>query len=519
MHTITNKISNRLRCLIGSKNGKETRIICCHLHIGADVDNTMLKPMTEILILILGGSVGGIIFWVLLRQRRTTTVLQHKFAMEISTLTSQLSTSTSQLATTVGELEASKTASSSLQDTVNKLTTEKAVLNAQIERFPAKEIDLNNLRTSLLEEQKRNIELQTRMEEKTQSAGEQLKLLTEARESLATEFRNIGQKIFEEKTEKFTKQNKTNLEHLLNPFRDQINTFKKKVDDVYDKETKDRVALSEQVKQLKDLNHQMSHDAINLTRALKGDSKARGNWGEVILSKVLERSGLQEGREYETQEARRNEEGSRLRPDVVIHLPENKDIVVDSKVSLLAYERFSSTDNTDEGAAALQQHISSIRTHVKELSHKNYEGLKGLNTLGYVLMFIPIEPAFLVAVQEDPELFNDATSKNIFVVSPSNLLVTLKTIHAMWQYAHQNENALEIAEKAGAMYDKFVSFVESFESIGNRLDQASETWSSAQNQLVSGKGNLVKRADDLKRMGVRSKKQLSFESSHQPEDA
>ena len=466
--------------------------------------------MNEILLLIIGGCVGGVLGWFLLRQRGKTTDLrnQHQSAIEIVELTSQLSTANSQLENVTKEFDDAKIISSTVQTNFNKLETEKAVIDSQVERLPDLEIELNDLRSRLITEQKRSTEYQTRLEEQTRSGEEKLKLLKEAKEVLTTEFQNLGQKIFEEKTEKFTHQNKTNLESLLNPFRDQMSAFKQKVDDVYDKEAKDRVALSEQVKQLRDLNQQLSQDAVNLTRALKGDSKARGNWGEVILSKVLERSGLKEGREYEVQETHKNEEGSRFQPDVVIHLPESKDIVVDSKVSLVAYENFSTTEDEKERATALQQHIASIRAHVRDLSGKNYEELKGLRTLGYVLMFIPIEPAFLLAVGEDPELFNDAMSKNIFIVSPSNLLITLKTINAMWQYAYQNENALEIAQKAGGMYDKFVSFVESFDLVGSRLEQAEESWSQARGQLVTGKGNLVKRADDLKQMGVRTKKQL-----------
>ena len=468
------------------------------------------KTMNEILLLIIGGCVGGVLGWFLLRQRGKTTDLrnQHQSAIEIVELSGQLSTANSQLENVTKEFDDAKIISSTVQANFNKLETEKAVIDSQVERLPDLEIELNDLRSRLITEQKRSTEFQTRLEEQTRSGEEKLKLLKEAKEVLTTEFQNIGQKIFEEKTEKFTHQNKTNLESLLNPFRDQMSAFKQKVDDVYDKEAKDRVALSEQVKQLRDLNQQLSQDAVNLTRALKGDSKARGNWGEVILSKVLERSGLKEGREYEVQETHKNEEGSRFQPDVVIHLPESKDIVVDSKVSLVAYENFSTTEDEKERATALQQHIASIRAHVRDLSGKNYEELKGLRTLGYVLMFIPIEPAFLLAVGEDPELFNDAMSKNIFIVSPSNLLITLKTINAMWQYAYQNENALEIAQKAGGMYDKFVSFVESFDLVGSRLEQAEESWSQARGQLVTGKGNLVKRADDLKQMGVRTKKQL-----------
>ena len=480
----------------------------------------MLGTLNGILLLVFGGLIGAVVFWFLFRQWRNQTILsnQHQFAIEKTELTNNLSNALANLEALTTEINLAKATSSNLQDTVTNLRTEYAGLEAQAKLLPELKKQLEYTQHLLSTEQKQSTELRTRLEEKTRSAEEQLLFIKEAKASLATEFQNVGQKIFEEKAERFTQQNKTNLEGLLNPFREQISTFKKKVDDVYDKETKDRVALSQQVNQLKDLNQQMSQDAVNLTRALRGDSKTRGTWGEIILGTVLERSGLQEGREYETQEALKNEEGNRLQPDVVIHLPEKKDIVVDSKVSLVAYDNFSNSEDEKERSAALQQHIASVRTHVKDLSNKNYQDLKGLNTLGYVLMFIPIEPAFLLAVGEDPDLFNYAASRNIFIVSPSNLLVTLKTIHAMWQYAYQNENAVEIAQKAGQMYDKFVGFIESFELVGNRLEQASDSWTRAHNQLVSGKGNLIKRADDLKQMGVRSKKELHFDASRVNDD-
>ena len=480
----------------------------------------MLEILNETLLVVFAGIIGIVLGGLIVRQRRNTKALsdQHQFTIEKSELTTELKTAHANLEALTLELNDLKATSNSLHNTVSKLRTDHAVMDTQVKRLPQLQDNLEETERRLSTEKNRSTELQTRLEEKTKSAEEQLNILEQAKKALALEFQNVGQKIFEEKTEKFTQQNKTNIEALLNPLRDQMSTFKKKVDDVYDKETKDRVALSQQVKQLKELNQQMSQDAVNLTQALRGESKTRGNWGEIILGTVLERSGLQEGREYKTQEALTNEEGGRLQPDVVIHLPERKDIVIDSKVSLIAYDKFSNSEDENERTAALQQHIASVKTHVKDLAGKNYQELKELNTLGYVLMFIPIEPAFLLAVGEDPELFNYAASRNIFIVSPSNLLVTLKTIHAMWQYAYQNENAVEIAQRAGQMYDKFVGFVESFELVGNRLDQASDSWARAHNQLVSGKGNLVKRADDLKQMGVTSKKELSFDTSRVSDD-
>tara|TARA_B100000686_G_scaffold354583_1_gene465602 strand:+ start:19207 stop:20622 length:1416 start_codon:yes stop_codon:yes gene_type:complete len=467
------------------------------------------------MLFIFGGMIGGLISWYLSHnwKKKDARLIQNSFNSEKTELLIEVEAANSKVDALTSETNQLKISSNNLQTALSKLTTEYAVLEEYSKRLPTFQEDLEKTKQLLSMEEKRSTELQTRLEEKTKSLAEQAVFIRDAKTALAAEFQIVSQKIFEEKSEKFTQQNKSSLEALLNPFRDQISTFKKKVDDVYDKETKDRVALSQQVYQLKELNQQMSQDAINLTRALRGESKTRGNWGEVILATVLERSGLREGREYETQMSLENEDGVKLQPDVVIHLPEKKDIVVDSKVSLVAYDNYSSADEEDRRSTALQQHLLSIRNHIKDLSNKDYQELKGLNTLGYVLMFVPVEPAFLLAVSEDPELFNFAATRNIFIVSPSNLLVTLKTIHAMWQYAYQNENAVEIAQKAGQMYDKFVGFVESFELVGNRLDQASETWLKAHNQLLTGKGNLIKRAEDLKQMGVRSKKELPIDTS------
>ncbi|MBL10469.1 MAG: DNA recombination protein RmuC [Acidiferrobacteraceae bacterium] len=475
----------------------------------------MLATTYSFMLFIFGGMIGGLISWYLSHnwKKKDARLIQNSFNSEKTELLIEVEAANSKVDALTSETNQLKISSNNLQTALSKLTTEYAVLEEYSKRLPTFQEDLEKTKQLLSMEEKRSTELQTRLEEKTKSLAEQAVFIRDAKTALAAEFQIVSQKIFEEKSEKFTQQNKSSLEALLNPFRDQISTFKKKVDDVYDKETKDRVALSQQVYQLKELNQQMSQDAINLTRALRGESKTRGNWGEVILATVLERSGLREGREYETQMSLENEDGVKLQPDVVIHLPEKKDIVVDSKVSLVAYDNYSSADEEDRRSTALQQHLLSIRNHIKDLSNKDYQELKGLNTLGYVLMFVPVEPAFLLAVSEDPELFNFAATRNIFIVSPSNLLVTLKTIHAMWQYAYQNENAVEIAQKAGQMYDKFVGFVESFELVGNRLDQASETWLKAHNQLLTGKGNLIKRAEDLKQMGVRSKKELPIDTS------
>lgn len=389
-----------------------------------------------------------------------------------------------------------------------ELATEKVAAETIASRVPALEEELAATRKKLEESQTINTELETRLNEQQKSIKEKLALLENAKETLSTEFQNLGQKIFDEKSEKFTKQNQDNFQSLMKPFQQQITDFQKRVNEVYHTDTQDRTALREQLINLQKLNQQLSLDAINLTRALKGDSKVQGNWGEVILEKILEQSGLSEGREYEKQEALRSEEGGRYYPDVIIHLPEDKDIVIDSKVSLTAYERYVNSDDDVERVAALAEHVTSVRNHVRGLSLKNYDQLQGLRTLGYILMFIPVEPAFFLAVKEEPELFSPLMNQNIFIVGPSNLMLALRTIHAMWQYEYQNRNAEEIAKQAGGLYDKLVGFVESLDQVGERVNQARESWEKARGQLISGRGNLIKRAEDIKQLGVRTKKDL-----------
>ena len=350
-------------------------------------------------------------------------------------------------------------------------------------------------------------DLKARLEASQRETQEKLQLLQEAKEQMKLEFQSIANKLFEDKSEKFTQQNKTNMGDILNPLREQIVEFKKKVEDVYDKESRDRVSLLQEIVTLKELNTRMSTDALNLTRALKGDNKAQGNWGEMVLEKVLEASGLHKGREYETQGSFTNEDGQRLRPDVVVHLPEGKHVVIDSKVSLVAWERFCADDESQQ-EISLRAHIESIRTHIKDLSAKNYQDLYGINTPDYVLMFVPIEPAFLKALESDSNLFGDAFDKNIMLVCPSTLLVTLKTIHNIWRYEYQNRNALEIARQAGALHDQFVLFAESLEDIGDKIDKTQKAYDTAHKRLVSGKGNLVRRVSQLETLGAKARKEM-----------
>ena len=372
-----------------------------------------------------------------------------------------------------------------------------------------------SLQTELANRQAQLAETQNQLENERQQANEKLELLQNAKEDLSNQFKVLAQTILEEKSEKFTKQNQEQLDDILKPFKTQLTDFRKRVDDVYDKESKDRVSLHTEILNLQKATLQIGTDAINLTNALKGDSKTQGNWGELVLERLLEESGLREGHEYHREVSINTEGGKRFRPDVVINLPHEKDVVIDSKVSLTAYEAYNSAQTEDEKAKALRSHIQSLRNHIKNLSSKNYEQLPGLRTLDYVLLFVPIEPAFLVAVQEDRNIFLDAYSKNIMLVSPTTLLLTLRTIEAIWRNEKQNRNSLEIARQAGNLYDKFVSFSETLLDIGDKLDKARGSYEKATSQLSSGRGNLIARTEGLKKLGIKSKKALP--ESLQPE--
>jgi len=351
-------------------------------------------------------------------------------------------------------------------------------------------------------------ELQTLLEDERKLTHEKIALLEKAEENMTTAFENISTRIIEEKSKKFTEQNKQNIGEILNPLREQLGDFRKKIEDVYDKETRDRVSLFNEITSLKSLNEQMSKDAINLTRALKGESKTRGNWGEVILQRVLEDSGLKNGREYEAQESYRDEHGKLFYPDVVVHLPDNKDVVIDSKISLNAYEKFCSSEDGEEQKQALTEHLNAIRTHVSDLEDKNYDELVKINSLDMVLMFVPIEPALMLAFEQDNNLYHDAFKRGIILVSPTTLHMTLRIIHNMWRYEYQNKNAQEIAKRAGDMYDKFVGFVDALEDVGDKLDKAQSAYQTAHNRLVDGKGNLVGRAEAIRKLGLQTNKKL-----------
>ncbi len=350
--------------------------------------------------------------------------------------------------------------------------------------------------------------LHTRHEDATSAHNEKIKLLDEAKETLKQQFNHLANEIFESKTKRFEENSQERLNLLLKPFREQITNFSKQTEERFITENSERAVLRKELSQLRQLNEQITQDAKNLTNALKGENKTQGNWGEIVLERILEESGLREGMEYETQGSFKGEAGNTLRPDVIIHLPQQKDIVIDSKVSLVAYERFMSAESPAEKEAALKNHLASINAHIKGLSEKKYENLEGVHTLDFILLFMPIEGAFLLALEQDGSFFSRAYEKNIMIVSPSTLLVTLRTIEHIWRTERQEQNAQEIARQAENLYDKFVMFVDDLKKIGTQIMKTQESYDSAFNKLSTGKGNLLNRVESMKKLGLKPKKSL-----------
>ncbi|HDM8144198.1 TPA: DNA recombination protein RmuC [Vibrio harveyi] len=352
-------------------------------------------------------------------------------------------------------------------------------------------------------------EQQARHEQINQANAEKLQILEQAEVRLKQQFEHLANQLFEEKTAKVDMQNRQSLEGLLSPLKDQLEGFKKQVNDSFSQEAKERHTLVHELKNLQRLNEHMTREAVNLTQALKGDNKQQGNWGEVVLARVLAESGLREGHEYQTQVSLQNEAGKRYQPDVIVHLPQNKQVVVDSKMALVAYERYFNAETDTQRDQALSDHLAALRAHIKGLSLKDYHQLKGIQSLDYVLMFIPVEPAFQVAIQADPSLVKDAMEQNIILVSPTTLLVALRTIDNLWRNERQNENAQLIAERAAKLYDKLRLFVDDMEGLGGALDKANQTYQGAMNKLATGRGNVIRQAESFKQLGVEVKRPIS----------
>jgi len=436
--------------------------------------------------LAIGIFVGGIIGWLMMRSKHTKqkSDLQQKFS----------------------NLEQSK------QDEINQLDKERVVLN---EKYNTIQSSNEKLSGDLENERNRSEELNTRIakaEVEFKNLKEKLDTqkseLEDLQKKFTTEFENIANKILKQNSQEFTQVNQKNIGEILNPLKEKIQTFEKKVEDTYQKGIKDQTDLRAELKKLYDLNFKISEEANNLTRALKSDSKKQGNWGEFILERVLERSGLVKGQEYETQITTRNEEGELIRPDVIVYLPDKKHIIIDSKVSLVAYEAFVNEEIADNKDGFLKQHIDSIKTHVKGLSEKSYQNATLFDTPDFVLLFMPIESAFSIAVQNEVELFNFAWEKKIVIVSPTTLLATLKTISSIWKHEKQTQNAIEIARQGGALYDKFYGLVTDMEKMGNQLNTVQKTYDTAKNKLIDGRGNLINQVEKLKKLGAKASQTL-----------
>jgi DNA recombination protein RmuC len=322
------------------------------------------------------------------------------------------------------------------------------------------------------------------------------------------EFKNLANEILEEKSKKFTEQNRSNLDQLLKPLGEKIRDFEKKIGDAYDKEAQQRFSLKEEVKRLAELNKKISEDAENLTMALKGDSKLQGNWGEMILESILERSGLAKDREYTVQPSFQGDDGRRMQPDVVVTYPGNRSVIIDAKVSLTAYERLVDAPGPELREKYLKEHLNSIRNHITELSNKNYLDIYQVQSLDFIMMFLPVEPAYLVAIKEDPEIWNYAYDRRILLISPTNLLAALKMIASLWRQEHQNKNALEIARQSGDLLDKFYALLSDLNDLGNRLKLTQKSYDDAINKLSEGKGNLIRRAQRIEELGAKTKKKL-----------
>lgn len=409
--------------------------------------------MISILILLVGLGIGGLVTWLILRER-------------LSALQSNL-----------------QGALSRIDESETKLT------------------DLNGEYSSL------NSELtsaRVKLSEQTKAFAEKLAF----KDTLQSEFKNLANDILEDKSKKFTEQNQANLDALLKPLGSQIAEFKQKVEQTYDQEAQQRVSLRDEIKKLSSLSERMDQDAVSLTSALKGQSKTLGNWGEFILEEILEKAGLVKEREYSIRETLTAADGRRSQPDVIVSLPEGRHLVIDSKINLSAYLRHCSAESEVETESELRKHIAGIRVHIKELDLKSYQDHYKLNTLDFVLMFVPLEPAFIVAVRKDPTLFDDAFAKRIVLVCPSTLLATMRTVRNIWRQEDQKRNVLEIANQSGALYDKFVGFVDDLKDIGVKLRQTQDSFDAAHNKLISGKGNLVSRAERVRQLGAKASKRL-----------
>ncbi len=473
--------------------------------------------LTTLIVILVSFVVGGLITYFLTTPRMESRKKVEKLKDEFSTVKNELKTKEaienelrSLLNTSNRELDKIRDDNQSKNNTIAQLSSKVEQQIERLEEEKAKNVSLekkieNNKQNFLL--LKTNLsKVETQNENLQEKLNKQSVEFEDIRKKSLTEFENIANKLFEEKTIRFSKQSKEDIELLLNPLKENLQEFKKKVEETYDKESKQRFSLEENIKELVQLNQQISKDATNLTNALKGQAKTQGNWGEMILESILEYSGLIKDRQYFVQSSFIDEDGKRKQPDVKIKYPDNRYVIIDSKVSLVAYEQFANCENIEEQKIHLNNHIKSIKNHIDNLSSKEYEQLD--KSLDFVFLFIPIEPAFITALQNDNQLWNYAYSKRIVLMSPTNLIATLRVIADVWSKELQNNNAREISKRGGQLYDKLEGFVADMENIEKHLNKATESYNLAFNKLATGRGNLIRQAENLKKLGVSPKKQL-----------
>lgn len=394
-----------------------------------------------------------------------------------------------------------------LQASRAELQVATAQLQSSREREGQLGAEVEKLRVDLADKLQRLTRSQVLVEKSEAALAEQRQMLEQTRKSMAEQFENLANRIFEEKQQAFVRRSEDSLRKSLDPLERQLGDFRKRVEHVYDRENAERNSLVGQIKALREQTQRISDEALNLTSALKGDRKIQGNWGEVVLERLLEESGLQKGREYETQVSI-TQDGRRRQPDVIVRLPEDKDLIIDSKVSLVDYERYASAETDEERTQALKQHVTSLRAHITGLNKKAYEQLEGVRTLDFVFIFVPIEAAYMLAMQADPELFRFAYERQIVLVSPTSLMATLRTVENIWRYEKQNKNAEKIADEAGRLHDQFALVLESLDELGSRIRQADEAYQQTYKRLATGRGNAVKRIDSLRKLGAKTRKQI-----------
>ncbi len=376
------------------------------------------------------------------------------------------------------------------------------------ERLEAHGRTLGEKEAAILALEKQRSELQTRLEEEREQSQARLAELKEAREAMQKEFKLLADRVLEENSRRFGELSRSNVEEVLKPLRQQVTEFRDRIDRVHTEETKEMATLMQEIRHLRELNRQISEDAVNLTRALRGESKTQGIWGEMVLERVLEASGLREGEEYEREVSLQDADRRRFRPDVVVHLPDHRDLIIDAKTSLVAYERYVNAEEEEERRRYARLHLDAVKNHIDRLAGKSYSELEGVETLDFVFMFLPIEGALMLALQEDPGLYDAAFSRHIVLVSPTTLLVALRAVENTWRRERQNRNAQEIARRAGALYDKFVNFAEDLERVGKQLDTVQKSYDSAWKKLSDGRGNIVRQIETLRELGARSSKTL-----------